>query len=111
MTGNWKINTILGCTGFLFTYLFSIMNNTWQTSLFRAGIGFLLFFLLAYVLRFVLHQTLEKQKIEAIISPQQEGIVAPSKIEINEQSEEVVEDEMEFEAIPLHNLHSGKTSN
>lgn len=48
MAVNRKINLCLGLTAFVLTFIFSIKNNTWLTSLERAGFGFILFFLLGY---------------------------------------------------------------
>ena len=52
----WLFNVILGFSAFLFTFFFSIINNTLETSLLRAAMGFILFFVLAYALRYVLAQ-------------------------------------------------------
>lgn len=54
MVGNIKLNLWLGFIGFLITFFASIENNLWTTSLFRGVLGFALWFLLAFVLRFVL---------------------------------------------------------
>lgn len=101
MAGTWVVNLIFGISAFLFTYFFSIINNTWKTSASRGVIGFILFFVLGYFLRFVLN-------------PKALGATpAPSnKIEVNSDTErlnmtnelEQVED-TPFQAISLQSLH------
>lgn len=39
--------------GFIFTLLFSLSVNVWQTSIIRGAIGFFVFFLIAYLFRFI----------------------------------------------------------
>ncbi|GGJ22378.1 hypothetical protein [Paenibacillus hunanensis] len=54
MIGNIKINVWSGVLGFLITFLFSLGNNLWTTSLVRGCLGFILWFALAFLLRFIL---------------------------------------------------------
>ena len=85
------------------------MNNTWQTSLFRAGIGFLLFFTVGYLLLFVLHQILQKK----VSLSSNDKVAEEGKPEF-EQEKQLVEgpmDESAFQAIPLQALHSGDHQN
>jgi hypothetical protein len=107
MVANWGINAILGLTAFLFTYFFSLVNNTWQTSISRAGIGFLLFFILGYIFRFVLYQIALKKTLDLI---QKKSREEESKQEEKRKShvEEVTMDEPSFQAIPLRSLHNGE---
>lgn len=102
----WKVNGLLGLTVFLFTYVFSIMNNTWATSLFRAGIGFLLFFLLGFVLRFVLFMS-TKMKNQVATKPTQVE-ENPPKEELKMEYEQASTEERDFEALPLQQLHDGR---
>ena len=53
MIGKLRYNLWAGAAGFIFTFLFSIRNNLWLTSLNRAIIAFAAWFLLAYLLRWV----------------------------------------------------------
>ncbi|MFJ7726564.1 hypothetical protein ACIQXV_10390 [Neobacillus sp. NPDC097160] len=107
MAGNWGVNAILGLTAFICTYLFSYSNNTWQTSLFRAGIGLLVFYVLGYIFRFVLQQVgskkngayIQKQALDEGINPELD------------QKNEIVEEpigESSFQSIPLQALHKGE---
>jgi TM2 domain-containing membrane protein YozV len=64
-----KINVILGLTAFVITFLVSRVNNIINTSLFRSGIGFLVFFLIGYILRFVLYQ-IQIKKVPDITTDQ-----------------------------------------
>lgn len=54
MKNKWLLNLTWGLTAFTITFLFSIVHNTWIISLYRSAIGFILFFLLGYILRIVL---------------------------------------------------------
>lgn len=111
MVGTWKINILLGTTGFLFTYLFSFMNNTWLTSLFRASLVFLLFFLLGYGLRIGLHQFTRKETSEASLTGNIENEEVLPKKNISYQTEEATNVQLEFEEIPLQHIHSAKNVN
>lgn len=53
MIGNYRINLWAGLAGFIFTFLFTVRNNLWSTSLNRAFIAFVAWFALAYLLRWV----------------------------------------------------------
>ncbi|WP_318507779.1 hypothetical protein [Bacillus sp. T3] len=111
MVGNWKINILLGATGFLFTYLFSFMNNTWLTSIFRASLVFLLFFLLGYGLRIGLHQfTREETSDTSHIGQTVKDAVLPQN-NISNQIEESTNVQVEFEEVPLQHIHSAKNAN
>lgn len=93
------VSSIFGFMAFLLSYLFSIVNNTWQTSLFRASIGFLLFFALGFMLTTVLQQVLMKRTAESV------GANPPEKGKTEEQLE--VNEEDGFQSISLQTLHSG----
>ncbi|MNB64149.1 hypothetical protein D3C81_63280 [compost metagenome] len=54
MIGTILLNIICGLLGFAFTFLISLQNNLILTSLYRGLFGFILWFLLAFVLRWVL---------------------------------------------------------
>lgn len=53
MIGNIRFNLLAGLAGFVFTFLFTLRNNLWMTSLNRALIAFVIWFALAYLLRWV----------------------------------------------------------
>lgn len=105
MAGNWKANILLGLTAFLFTFCFSIENNTWITALFRSGIGFVIFFIFGYVIRIVLSLIFSMKTTD----PTEERTVT-DKAEINfhEQNEEKQQwgEPSSFQSIPLNALHS-----
>lgn len=48
-----RLNLWLGIAGFMLTFMFSARNNLWMTSLNRALLAFVLWFLSAFVLRWV----------------------------------------------------------
>ncbi|WP_025688970.1 hypothetical protein [Paenibacillus zanthoxyli] len=48
------VNLICGLVGFIFTFMFSLQNNLPMTSLFRGLAGFILWFLLAFALQWIL---------------------------------------------------------
>jgi uncharacterized membrane protein YraQ (UPF0718 family) len=103
LAGNWLVNAVMGLIGFLFTFVFTFFNNTWQTSLFRAGAGFLLFFLTGYLFRLVLHQN------GSIPAQTKEEEPLPKQEKVNE-SADAKNDQTAFEALPLHDLHKEKNS-
>lgn len=53
MIGNLRFNLSAGFTGFIFTFLITLRNNLWLTSLNRALIAFAIWFALAFLLRWV----------------------------------------------------------
>jgi uncharacterized membrane protein YraQ (UPF0718 family) len=104
MLAKLKINMAMGVIAFLFTYFFSFLNNTWQTSLFRAIGGFILFFLLGFVLRIILKQ----MAVNKTVSMRDESkLVVENNIEIEKDHPKVEElaGEPGFQAVPLHSLH------
>ncbi|WP_413300326.1 hypothetical protein AA0X95_18250 [Bacillus sp. 1P10SD] len=108
MVLNWKVNTMLGLTAFLLTYLFSFTNNTWQTAVFRASIGFVIFFVLGYILRVVLNQ-MSLKKATSQIEIQNTGEASYLDLELEVLGEAVLEEESpSFQQIPLTALHNGK---
>jgi uncharacterized membrane protein YraQ (UPF0718 family) len=107
MAGNWGVNAILGLTAFICTYLFSYSNNTWQTALFRAGMGFLLFFVFGYIFRYILQQIESKKKKEFIQKQNMDEGTTPEKDQKNEADEEQI-GESSFQSIPLQALHNGE---
>lgn len=58
MIGTWRINVGFGGFGALLTFLFSLSNNPIGTTLTRSLYAFLVFALLAFVVRIVLGQLL-----------------------------------------------------
>lgn len=51
MSVKWRVNIFLGLLAFVFSWAFSFANNMWLTSLFRAFIGFFIFFLFGLILQ------------------------------------------------------------
>jgi uncharacterized membrane protein YraQ (UPF0718 family) len=107
MSGNWRVNAILGIIAFLLTYLFSFVNNTWLTSSFRAGIGFLIFFVLGFFLRFLLKHQLVSKNNTGLIQKQNVGEEFSPKVEQEKKIDEEALDDPLFLALPLHSLHKG----
>lgn len=54
MFGNIRINFFAGIIGLIITFFVSFSSNLLSTSLFRAGAAFMIWFLLAFLLRLVL---------------------------------------------------------
>lgn len=54
MKGKLRFNLIAGIVGFVFTFIFSIRNNLWMTSMYRALLAFAIWFLLAFLMNWVL---------------------------------------------------------
>jgi len=104
MSVNWGVYGFIGLTASLFTYFFSYTNNTWQTSLFRAGMGFFLFFVLGIILQFIVHQvdsinnTARDQKQNSVDGKEQKtGSITHGEVPMEEQS---------FQALSLDALQS-----
>lgn len=54
MYGNWRINLISGLAGSILVFLVALSKNPIYISLFRALYGFITFFVIAYIMRFIL---------------------------------------------------------
>lgn len=109
MKVKWGVSIVFGVIAFILTFCFSIVNNTWLPSLFRAVIGFLLFAILGYWLRFVLCSIVSMKKIDPI--PKQNSRVAsPLETEQGISTEEDSNDKPLFKSIPLESLHKEKNS-
>lgn len=54
MYGNLKFNGLFGGIGFIITFLVSFSNNFITTSLIRSGAAFVIWFLLAFIIRWML---------------------------------------------------------
>ncbi|NRD79420.1 hypothetical protein HPT25_18825 [Bacillus sp. BRMEA1] len=106
MAASWRVNVFLGLSAFLFTYLFSNVNNTWQMSLFRAGIGFLIFFILGFVIRFVIHQLVSRKNVQ-LVDKQSSEEKAIQKQAKNIHNDKALNDDVSFQSLPLNALHDG----
>lgn len=53
MMGKLRFYLITGIAGFVFTFIFSIRNNLWITSMYRALIACAIWFLLAFLLKWM----------------------------------------------------------
>jgi uncharacterized membrane protein YraQ (UPF0718 family) len=104
MLENLKVNIVLGFISFLFTYLFSIFNNTWQTSLYRAAAGFILFFFLGFVFHIVMKQMAGKSH-PAHKDISVEEVEVKQKVEKNNAEVEEMTDTAGFQTVSLHSLH------
>lgn len=51
--GKLRFYLITGIAGFVFTFIFSIRNNLWMTSMYRALIACAIWFLLAFLLKWM----------------------------------------------------------
>lgn len=105
MSESWRVSLFLGVISFLFTYLFSNVNNTWQMSLFRAGIGFLLFFLLGYILQLLFHQIVSKKNTSLLKQESSEELSGQidfqNKVDMDQMNDSL------FQEITLGSLHNG----
>jgi len=54
MKGKLRFNLIAGIVGFVFTFIISIRNNLWMTSMYRALLACAIWFLLAFLMNWVL---------------------------------------------------------
>lgn len=108
MAGNWRFNAILGLSALLFTYFFSFVNNTWQTSTLRAGIGFLVFFVVGYFLRVVLYQLVSKKSAGNSKKQNLDNNSTEMVERIIQEEENGPVDEHLFLSLPLHAIHKGE---
>ncbi|MHC0038151.1 hypothetical protein [Pseudoneobacillus sp. C159] len=108
MVGNLRFNFIIGVAAWLGTFLFSLPNNTWQTSLFRGLIGFFIFFIFSYFIRSIIHIIIS-MKDAAVKTPEQEKKAEDLRFaetdEIEQVTEDIQDDDSMFQSIPLHSLH------
>lgn len=103
MAVRWGVNIIIGFTAFLLTYVFSFVNNTWQTSLFRAGIGFILFLVLGFILQIFFSQKPvqnDRNGIQVEISDDGRNQEPEMTSEMDDSKGEEA-----FQALPLQSLH------
>jgi amino acid permease len=107
MKGKWRISIIFGLIAFICTFFFSLMNNTWQTSLFRAGIGLILFFIIGYITLIVIQQFSQK-KFSLPIDTKVKGEGITERDQVSKLETDVAE--TDFQAIPLQALHNGEKS-
>jgi uncharacterized membrane protein len=111
MVGNWKFNVFFGLVALVFTLLFSLPNNTWQTTIFRGSIGFFIFYILAYLVRAIFFLIISRKTKQVIASEIEHENEAADPLKEEEESNDFTF-ESQFESIPLHALHKeGKTNN
>lgn len=86
MIGNLLINLLFGLTGFILTFFVTYGNNLLGTSLIRSLFGFVVWFMLAFLLRWVLGSIVKES------SPQEEFDVTDEelggKLDISAPSED-----------------------
>ncbi|MDF2557284.1 MAG: hypothetical protein K0R71_1112 [Bacillales bacterium] len=108
MTARWREGLFLGVIAFLFTYLFTSINNNWQMSLFRAGIGFLLFSLLGYILQILIH-LISSQKSTSLLNEETRDEVSEQNdfqniVDIDQKNDPL------FQEVNLGSLHNGDSN-
>ncbi|AGK55356.1 hypothetical protein [Bacillus sp. 1NLA3E] len=104
MKAKWGISLIFGIMASILTYCFSIANNTWLPSLFSAVIGFFLFAILGFSLRFVLLFIASVNQVNPF--PKESPKVDSSSEALQENlTEEESNDEPVFQRMPLDSLH------
>ncbi|WP_152392493.1 hypothetical protein [Paenibacillus guangzhouensis] len=94
MTGNIRWNVGFGIAGFAFTFLLSVQNNLLTTSLVRSVYAFLIWFVIAFIIRAILFQLLASKEVAA--SSTDQGSVDS----VGGQLDLVIPDESE----ELHNM-------
>ncbi|WP_251554681.1 hypothetical protein [Neobacillus muris] len=75
-----KTPILLGFTAFVISFFVSLLHNTWAMALFRSVIGFVLFFILGLVVRFILNQILPKMN-PALEEPPSMAKTIPEQME------------------------------
>lgn len=81
MYGSWRWNICFGLVGLVFVFLIGLANNPWTTSLVRGVYSFILFFILAYGVRFIAGSLFAAGEETAEINEEVEEEVAGSNID------------------------------
>lgn len=106
MKEKWKISALIGFAASLLTFIFSLMNNTWLTSLIRSFTGFLCFFVLGFVFQMGLKQIFTMKNGDKI-----RDLFPIEDAEMHEllqnQAKEGAVSDSSFQAVSLHSLHNG----
>lgn len=92
MAGKMKFNWLFGGIGFLITFAVSWSSNLFLTSLFRSAIAFVIWFLLAYALRYVygiLQEPAEMSKADTAADGSDESRGAMVDLTTPDESEEL----------------------
>ncbi|MDF2535262.1 MAG: hypothetical protein K0R18_1421 [Bacillales bacterium] len=108
MVASWRGSLFLGFISFLFTFLCSVGNNTWQMSLFRAVIGFLIFFLLGTILQLLLHLIVPMNSTDMQSEEDKEELSEQS--ETQEEIDSTQSEDPLFQEVNLGSLHNGDSS-
>ncbi len=104
MIAKWGVSLIFGVIAFMLTYSFSIVNNTWLPSLFRAVIGFFLFAILGFSLRFILRSIASVRKESPVTKPSPKVDSPQEAVQENAPVEDST-DEPVFQRMNLDSLH------
>ena len=124
MIGSWKVNACLGLTAFIFGYGLSLVNNTWTTSLFRALIGFVLFFVIGYLIRMIFFQMgmrktenftgsthlMQHSMLESESQHLKQNLTKSNTIEVGQKNDTpgATKEAAAFQALSLDALHNSK---
>jgi len=115
---NWIVTAFIGVLAFILSFCFTIVNNTWLTSLFRAAIGFVVFFILGCIVQIILKLIMSRAADSNIRLKQEPGVNGDvnfsslAEAEHGNPAGETSNDgeEPEFQSVSLSSLHNGKDS-
>ncbi|MDQ0193466.1 hypothetical protein [Paenibacillus wynnii] len=93
MIGNILLNVLFGLIGFVLTFLVTLGNNLLMTSLIRGFFGFILWFMLAFVLRWVLgfifKESLDPNDSQSSLEENSEALGSTLDISTPDEDEEL----------------------
>jgi len=81
MYGSWRWNICFGLVGLVFVFLLGLANNPWSTSLVRGVYSFILFFILAYGVRYIIGSLIATDETKAEVNEEVKEDVAGSNID------------------------------
>lgn len=82
--GNWVVNIISACFAFIIVFSASFYNNLISTTIIRASIAFVIFYLLAYLFRWLAFLAFTTEE-----NPSQEGLQLEETLTEEEPLEEL----------------------
>lgn len=90
MIGNLLINLLFGLVGFVFTFFVTYGNNLLGTSLIRGILGFVIWFMLAFLLRWVLGSIIKESSPQEAFDVSGEELGAKLDISAPSEDEELL---------------------
>ncbi|MWV43525.1 hypothetical protein GRF59_07745 [Paenibacillus sp. HJL G12] len=87
MKGNLRFNLVFGVIGFILTLLFSLTNNLFMTSVIRGLVSFVIWFVLAFLLRWAWTAVSAPPAEEAPVSGKDEDMPTGNQLDLTTPDE------------------------